>query len=91
MALGAYCYCFWILSFLLPAYYNDYYVKHGHHPTHGILNKTVIKIIILITSAINGAGAGIMWISEGHYLSKCACESNKGLFNSWLWAWEMSS
>ena len=45
----------------------------------------------MITSAINGAGAGIMWISEGNYVTRCACESNKGVFNSWLWAWEMSS
>jgi len=90
MAMGAYCYCFWILSFLLPAYYHEYKLKHKTEPS-GILNKTVIKVIIMITSAINGAGAGIMWISEGNYVTRCACESNKGVFNSWLWAWEMSS
>jgi hypothetical protein len=44
-------------------------------------------VLLLITAAINGAGAGILCSSEGKFLTLCACEENKGFFNSYFWAY----
>jgi hypothetical protein len=41
---------------------------------------------LLITAAINGAGAGILWTAQGKFISECACDENKGFFNSYFWA-----
>jgi hypothetical protein len=56
-----------------------------------ILNKNLIKILLILTAAINGAGAGILWVSQGKFISECACDENKGFYNSYFWAIFMSS
>ena len=56
-----------------------------------ILNKNLIKFLIILTSAINGAGAGILWVSQGKFIAECACDENKGFYNSYFWAIYMSS
>ncbi len=40
---------------------------------------------------MNGFGAGILWVANGYYISECACDSNKGFFNSYFWAIFMMS
>ena len=92
MGFGGFCYAFWVVCFTLPAYYGKYVIDHdGNHPTSGILNKTLISTMLVVTAAINGSGAGIMWVSQGKFISDCACDSNKGFYNSFFWCFLMSS
>ena len=58
MSLGAMCYTFWIVGFLLPSYYSQLEDKDN---APWILNKNFITVMLLVTAAINGAGAGILW------------------------------
>lgn len=90
MSLGALCYTFWIVCFLLPSYYADLSDKDKENPPF-ILNKNFITVMLLLTAAINGAGAGILWTAQGKFISECACAENKGFFNSYFWAIFMAS
>ena len=56
-----------------------------------ILNFTLIKWSLIITAMINGLGAGILWVGQGKFISECANDSNKGLFNSIFVSVYMSS
>lgn len=47
--------------------------------------------MLVITAGINGAGAGILWTAQGSYMAECACDENKGFFNSYFWSIFMSS
>lgn len=89
MAIGAFCYAFWILGFLLPAFYKDA-IDSGKTPS-GILDKNVITVVILVTAFINGVGAGLLWVSQGKYMSDCACTENQGFFTGYFWAFFMGS
>ena len=40
---------------------------------------------------MTGAGAGLLWVSQGKFISDCACDENKGFYNSFFWCWFMSS
>jgi len=82
MSTGAMCYSFWIVCFLLPSYY----AQDTDEQKPWILNKNLIKSMIVLTAAINGIGAGILWTAQGKFISECACEENKGFFNSYFWA-----
>lgn len=68
MSLGALCYAFWILTFLLPSYYAERPEDAGK----GLLNETFIKTMLIVTSIINGFGAGILWTAQGKFISECA-------------------
>jgi hypothetical protein len=64
MSMGSFCYTFWIISFILPAYYQQYKNdNNGQEPTSWILNKDLIKALYIATAVITGAGAGILWTS----------------------------
>ena len=63
MALGALCYSFWILSFLLPAYFAQFKDTGSSLQDAWYMNKTFIKGVILTTAGINGIGAGILWVA----------------------------
>ena len=56
-----------------------------------ILNRNLIKAMIIITSVIIGAGASILWVAEGKYFSNCASDENKGFFTSFFWSFNMAS
>lgn len=88
MSLGAMCYTFWIVCFLLPSFYAD--LDDKENPPW-ILNYNFIEVMLLVTAAINGAGAGILWTAQGKFISECACAENKGFFNSYFWAIFMAS
>jgi MFS family permease len=55
------------------------------------MNKQLIEVLIVLTGAINGFGAGILWVAQGKFISECACDENKGFFNSYFWCFFMSS
>ena len=55
------------------------------------MNKTLIEYLIVLTGAINGFGAGILWVAQGKFISECACDENKGFFNSFFWCFFMAS
>jgi MFS family permease len=46
--------------------------------------------LLILTAAINGSGAGILWVAQGNFIALCACEENKGFFNSYFWGFFMS-
>ena len=48
-------------------------------------------MLLILTAAINGAGAGILWVAQGKFISDCACKENVGFFNSYFWAFFMAS
>jgi hypothetical protein len=86
LVVGALCYFFWVLCFLCPAYY-----AQNKDSTLFLLNRNFIYFISLFSAGVNGFGAGILWVANGFYISECACDSNKGFFNSYFWAIFMMS
>lgn len=84
--VGSMCYVFWILSFLLPSLYKD-------KEDSGIFlfNKGFITFLSLFSSAANGLGAGLIWVSQGKYVTDCANELNKGFYYGFFWVFYMSS
>ena len=78
LACGGLCFTFWILSFILPSK-KDY------------LSHQFIEAVILVTAAINGFGAAILWVSQGKYITECACKENQGFYFSYFWAFYMMS
>ena len=91
MTLGALCYTLYTGCFVLasaPSYFDD---RDSWDPSYWAFNKGFIKAVILITAAINGFGASILWVAQGRYISRIASDENKGTFNSVFWAFFMSS
>lgn len=87
MTVGALCYTLYTGSFILASAP----IKYPDQADLWILNKTLIKVVLLLTAAINGFGASILWVAQGKYISCIANNSNKGTFNSIFWAFFMSS
>lgn len=71
----------YVATFILPAYRSQ-----NPQSTSWILNKTFIQVLIMFSAGLNGFGGAILWVAEGEYVSQCATETNKGLFNSVFWA-----
>jgi MFS family permease len=84
--IGGLCYSFWILCFLPPAFYPD----HKDDPIF-IFNRNFIYFLSLFSAAVNGFGAGILWVAQGKYVADCASDSNKGFFFGYFWAFFMAS
>ena len=84
--LGGFCYSFWILCFLPPAFYPD----HKDSPSF-IFNRTFIEVLSLFSAAVNGFGAGVLWVAQGKYVGECANDTNKGFFFGYFWAFFMAS
>lgn len=76
--LGAMCYSFWIICFILPSFYQKYNQENDGDMSAApwILNRSFIKFLLIFTAAINGAGAGILWVAQGKFVSVCACQEN---------------
>jgi hypothetical protein len=85
LMLGGMTYTLYVSVFLLPSYREE----TGSDAWY--LSKLCIWIVVLLVSAINGVGASILWVAGGNYISECANNSNKGLFNSIFWCFLMSS
>ena len=58
LILGAFCYFFWVFCFLAPAFYKD-----NKNSDIFILNSTFIQVLVLISAAVNGFGAAILWVA----------------------------
>jgi len=44
-----------------------------------------------LASFITGIGAAVIWVGQGEFVSECACDSNKGFYNSYFWIFFMSA
>ena len=86
--VGGLCYSFWILCFLPPAFYPDH--KDDPNPFF-LFNKTFIYSLSLFSAAVNGFGAGVLWVAQGKFVGECATDTNKGFFFGYFWAFFMSS
>ena len=69
--IGGICYFFRILCFLLPATYGSSY-------------HTLTSVLILVTAALNGFGAGLLWVAQSAYVTSCATASTKGFYFSYF-------
>jgi hypothetical protein len=60
LIFGAFCYTFYVASFILPAF-------RSQKPSSSIwiLNKTFIEVFILFAACVNGFGASILWVAQG--------------------------
>ena len=45
----------------------------------------------LFSAAVNGFGAGVLWVAQGKFVGECATDTNKGFFFGYFWAFFMSS
>jgi hypothetical protein len=79
MVAGSLCYAVYIATFILAA--------QGTSK----INKQLICTLILISAALNGFGASILWVAQGNYISDCATDINMGKFNAIFWAIYMGS
>jgi len=84
--LGAFCYFFWILSFLLPASYPKF-----KHSGLFLFNPDFITFVLLLSAGINGVGAGMLWVAQGKYISDCAQSIHTAFYFSYFQAWFMAS
>jgi len=69
--IGGICYFLRILCFLLPAIYGTSY-------------HTLTSVLILLTAALNGFGAGLLWVAQSAYVTSCATASTKGFYFSYF-------
>ena len=69
-----------LASNILPALYNE-----NKDSTLFLFNRTFIIVITVTAAALEGIGAGLIWVSQGKYVSDCACEENKGFYFSYFW------
>lgn len=92
MVVGAICYSLWIWGFLIPDYYHTQKkLLKGEEPDEWYLDKDFVRSVLVVTSAINGIGAGLMWVASGTLISHLACFENKGFFNGFYISCLMSS
>lgn len=47
--------------------------------------------MVILSAVINGLGCGILWTSEGRYVSSCATDETKGFFFGYFYFIFMSS
>jgi MFS family permease len=84
--IGGLCYWLWVFCFLPPAFYPE----HKDSDIF-IYKKSFIWFLSLFSAAVNGFGAGILWVAEGKYVADCATDENKGFFFGYFWAFFMAS
>jgi hypothetical protein len=60
LVIGAFCYTFYVASFVLPAFKSQLPDSNSW-----FLNRTFILVLIIVAAAINGFGAAILWVAQG--------------------------
>jgi len=80
------CYVTYLGAYILP-------LKRTEYPDNETLQGMYwfIYVSLLVTAAICGFGASILWVAQGQYVTKCATDANKGLFNSVFYACLLTS
>ena len=93
MSFGAFGYAIFCISFLLAAFMSKAIANDPQHliPESGLLSKMSISICYCSTAILCGLGSGVLWTAHGTFVSKAACESNKGFYNGYSWAWVWTS
>eukprot|EP00347_Sterkiella_histriomuscorum_P004956 403358441 len=76
------------LCFILPAYYGEYPSARNQSI---LMTQNFIYAVVLVSSLINGLGCGILWTSEGKFVSSCATDETKGFFFGYFYLIFMSS
>ena len=84
--VGSITYSMQVATYILPAYRSENLDSEAWY-----LQKGFISGVILLVAAINGIGSVTLWIACGTYISECANESNKGLYNCIFWIFLESS
>jgi MFS family permease len=84
--VGGLCYSFWVLCFIPAAFYPDHKLDPGF-----FFSKNFIYALSFFSSAVNGFGAGILWVAQGKFVGECANDDNKGFFFGYFWAFFMAS
>ena len=86
MTIGALFYMLYLAIYILP-------LERSEHKDNETLQNLYwfIYVSILVVSIVTGFGGGLIWVGQGKYVSECANEKNKGLFNGIFWAIYMSS
>lgn len=49
-----------------------------------------ICFFICLCAIIAGIGTGLLWVSLGRYMTQCANDTNKGMFNAVFWVFMMT-
>lgn len=85
LVIGCASYCLYIASFIPPCLLNE-------NPTGPLKNyHELMYISMMVCASLTGFGGAILWVAQGKYLSMCANPTNKGLFTSIFWAFQISS
>jgi MFS family permease len=79
LVLSALTYATWIAGFILPSKRSK--LSLNEYENNIVYSDGFIKFIIIITAFLLGLGAGPLWVSQSYHVSKCANQSNKGLYN----------
>ena len=87
LTVGSMCYIFYTASFILASLPGQYPDKEGSW----FASKDFIGFMNITGSIICGFGSAILWVAEGRYISRIANDSNKGTYNSVLWAFMQTS
>jgi len=73
----------WILTSLLPTLRN----KMGQDADQYLVYSTgFIYTVMLLASCICGFTTGLLWTSQGVYISACASEETKGFYFGFFWS-----
>lgn len=65
---------------VVPAIFDDYTgIRNWFFSLLGM------KILLVVTSMLNGFGAGLIWVSFGTYVAQCATEESKGYMFGLFW------
>eukprot|EP00347_Sterkiella_histriomuscorum_P015929 403355148 len=86
LSLGAIFDGAWILFSLLPTMRQNIIKEHGTVDDQSIVySEDFIQAIMLIASCVCGFTTGLLWTSQGIYISQCATEDSKGFYFGYFW------
>jgi len=86
-------YTLFIACFLLPAFMAKKIAQDPSHmiPESGLFSRWPITVFYVMAAAACGTGQSILGVARGSYISKAACESNKGFYNSYVFSWGLAA
>lgn len=90
LCLAGLSYSSWIICFIPPSLHSETN-KEEWPMLHSNACRKLIQVSLILSAMINGLGAGILWVSQGKFISICASDSNRGFINAYFWMIFMSS